>query len=85
MDTSSDEGSKNEPLMESLTNWSLSSFVKPDPKPIGIVAQSSKTDITEDVSNCLNAFESTTRRKTLISPKCLSNESNNLENIGKSM
>lgn len=85
MDTSSDDGSKNEPVMESLTNWSLSSFVKPDPKPIEKAAQhsmASKRELIGEVPNSSNKNE--TSIKSYISPKCLSNDKNNLENHGKS-
>lgn len=54
METSSDEGSKNEPVTESLTNWSLSSFVKPDPKPVEKVitkpANSLNTQNVDEIS-----------------------------------
>lgn len=87
MDSSSDDdGSKTEPVTESLTNWSLSSFVKPDPKPIerlpSHIVPQVKTEVTEDLSNNLNADESA-KKKSFISPKCLTNEQIKQEPIGK--
>lgn len=73
IDSSSDEGSKNEPVMESLTNWSLSSFVKPDPKPIEKVMQLTnlKPEKLGHFLNTSNCEPSLAKGKS-ISPKCLS-------------
>ncbi|XP_055308289.1 AF4/FMR2 family member lilli-like isoform X2 [Sitodiplosis mosellana] len=75
--SSDDDGSKNEPVKESITNWSLSTFVKPDPKPVEkhplhSVSQV-KLEETEDSPNNANTDESPTKR-SFLSPKCLTNE-----------
>lgn len=83
VDSSSDEGSKNEPVSESLTTWSLSSFVKPDPKPIekSHVVPLDKMDMAEEASNSLNKKES--KSIPFQSPKCLTNEQNKKEPSGE--
>lgn len=74
VDSSSDDGSKNEPASESLTTWSLSSFVKPDPKPIekSLVVPLDKRDMAVEASNSMNTKE--TKSIPFLSPKCLTNE-----------
>lgn len=84
--SSDDDGSKNEPVKESITNWSLSTFVKPDPKPVEKLPSHTvpqvKMEVTGESSNILNTDEPT-KKKSLISPKCLTNEQIKQEPIGK--
>ena len=84
--SSDDDGSKNEPVKESITNWSLSTFVKPDPKPIEKEPSHSvpqvKMEVTGDSSNNVNTDESPIKR-SFSSPKCLTNERIKQEPIGK--
>lgn len=89
MDSSSDDGSKNETVTESLTNWSLSSFVKPDPKPVEKLSIQTvplvKLESTKDLKNHANVNEMpSARKKSFTSPKCLSNEQIKQEPAGKS-
>lgn len=83
VDSSSEDGSKNEPVSESLTTWSLSSFVKPDPKPIqkSIIqaVPHDKTEIVEELSNSLYEKENL----SCLSPKCLINEQLKKKPAGK--
>lgn len=86
MDSSSDDdGSKNEPPKESITNWSLSTFVKPDPKPVeklpSLTVPQIKIEVTGYSSNNMNTDE-TAKKKSYISPKCLTNEQIKQEPIG---
>lgn len=88
MDSSSDDGSKNETVAESLTNWSLSSFVKPDPKPVEKlptqIVPLVKAEPTADFPNYTSVNEvSSAKRKSLTSPKCLSNEQIKQEPAGE--
>lgn len=81
MDSSSDDGSKNEQAPE--TNWSLSSFVKPDPKPVEKLVPQVKKEPTGDLSNNSNAGDlSKNAKKSFASPKCF-NEQIKQEPIGK--
>lgn len=71
IDSSSDDRSKNE-----NEKWSLSTFVKPDPKPIEKIPSQTvpqiKKEVNGDLSNNSNADD--IRKRSFISPKCLTNE-----------
>lgn len=79
VDSSSDDGSKNEPAKQ--TNWSLSSFVK-DPKPVeklpSLTVPQVKTESTGEIIK--NAEDLTSLKRK--SPKCLNNDQIKQELIG---
>lgn len=81
VDSSSDDGSKNEPASE--TNWSLLSFVKPDPKPVeklpSLPVPQVKTESTGESEKNTGDVTSLKRK----SPKCLNNDQIKKEPIGK--
>lgn len=68
VETSSDDGSKNEPVIEN-TNWSLSSFVKPD-KPVEklTAVPQIKSEPNDAASN------ESTKKSVKSTPKCLNDE-----------
>lgn len=78
MDSSSDDGSKNKQATE--TNWSLSSFVKPDPKPVEKFLSQSVPQIT--VESTEEFAHLSTKKKSCTSPKCLTREQMKQEFIG---
>lgn len=80
VDSSSDDGSKNESNMES-TNWSLSTFVKPDPKP-SLPVPAVKSEPNADTSNGTANVDKKSAN-LFVSPKCLINEQIKQEPIGK--
>lgn len=71
IDSSSDDRSKNE-----NEKWSLSTFVKPYPKPIEKIPSQTvpqiKKEVNGDITNNSNADD--IRKRSFISPKCLTNE-----------
>lgn len=73
MDSSSEEGSKKDTV-----TWSLSSFVKPDPKPVEKFSSHSvpqvKLESTGEFSNNSKGDLSSTKETSFASPKCLNRE-----------
>lgn len=84
-DSSSDENQQN----ESVTDWSLLSFVKPDvqPKPLAPIDPLPSLPVPEVKPEPDVKLSSTTRAgadsKKFLSPMCLNNEQTKPEPIGK--
>lgn len=79
VDTSSDDGSKIEPIIE---NWGLSEFLKPD-KPVPQVKTEPSGDSTKNSSASNDSATTTKKSLPKTSPKCLNDDKIKQEPIGK--